>query len=122
MQRLILRSKNKIAAVSGLLLAAAFIHRWTAGSTAFFEGALIIASFLGVLPIALQAYQALRVKVVTIDLLVTLAVLGAWPLRTSKSRLLSLSCFCSVPIWSSAPCRRPARPSKNWWKWHLKLP
>jgi len=80
-QRLILRSKNKIAAVSGLLLAAAFIHRWTAGSTAFFEGALIIASFLGVLPIALQAYQALRVKVVTIDLLVTLAVLGALAIK-----------------------------------------
>ncbi|MDN6626742.1 MAG: heavy metal translocating P-type ATPase, partial [Pisciglobus halotolerans] len=43
-----------------------------------FNGALVIASILGVAPIALQAYQALKVKVVSIDLLVTIAVVGAF--------------------------------------------
>jgi Cd2+/Zn2+-exporting ATPase len=38
---------------------------------------LIIASVVGVAPIAIQAYQALRVKVVSIDVLVTIAVVGA---------------------------------------------
>ena len=37
----------------------------------------MIASIFGAAPIAIQAYQALRVKVVSIDVLVTIAVLGA---------------------------------------------
>ena len=40
-----------------------------------------IASVLGVLPIAIQAFQALRVKVISIDVLVTIAVLGAFFIR-----------------------------------------
>lgn len=43
--------------------------------------ALAIASVLGLAPIAIQAYQALRVKVVSIDVLVTIAVIGAFFLR-----------------------------------------
>ena len=38
----------------------------------------IIASILGAAPIAIQAYQALKVKVVSIDVLVTIAVIGAF--------------------------------------------
>src|SRR5690625_6581346 len=38
---------------------------------------LIIASILEIAPIAIQAYQALKVKVVSIDVLVTIAVVGA---------------------------------------------
>lgn len=81
MQRRILRSKNQIAVISGILIAIAFINRWTVGSVALFEWALIIASILGIVPIAIQAYQALRVKVVSIDVLVTIAVLGAFLIR-----------------------------------------
>src|SRR5690554_4351203 len=43
--------------------------------------ALILASLLGIAPIAIQAYQALRVKVVSIDVLVTIAVGGAFLIR-----------------------------------------
>ncbi|MDN6161439.1 MAG: heavy metal translocating P-type ATPase [Atopostipes sp.] len=78
MQGYILRNKNKITVVSGLLIAIAFLNHFTIGNTAIFNGALVIASILGVAPIALQAYQALKVKVVSIDLLVTIAVVGAF--------------------------------------------
>ncbi len=78
MQRLILRSKNKIALVSGLLLAVGFLSEWMLDQAAIFEGALIIAALFGVAPIAIQAYQALKVIVVSIDLLVTIAVIGAF--------------------------------------------
>lgn len=40
--------------------------------------ALIIASIMAVIPIALHAYQALKVKVVSIEVLVTIAVFGAF--------------------------------------------
>lgn len=78
MQRIILKSKNQITLISGILIAIAFISKWTTGMSEIFVGALIIASIIGAAPIALQAYQALRVKVVSIDVLVTIAVIGAF--------------------------------------------
>lgn len=81
MQRFIFRNKNKIALINGILIALAFIIRWTAGYMEIFTGLLVAASILGLIPIALQAYQALRVKVVSIDVLVTMAVGGAFAIR-----------------------------------------
>lgn len=81
MQRYILKSKNGITLLSGILIAIAFLSKWTAGNRTIFEWSLIAASILGAAPIAIQAYQALRVKVVSIDVLVTIAVLGAFIIR-----------------------------------------
>jgi Cd2+/Zn2+-exporting ATPase len=78
MQRHILKSKNKITLISGILIAIAFISKWTTGNMDIFVWSLVIASILGAAPIAIQAYQALRVKVVSIDVLVTIAVVGAF--------------------------------------------
>jgi len=67
--------------MSGILIATAFISRLALESLHIFHLLLILASILGVAPIAIQAYQALRVKVVSIDVLVTAAVLGAFVIR-----------------------------------------
>ncbi|NLC66455.1 MAG: HAD-IC family P-type ATPase, partial [Clostridium sp.] len=77
MQLYILSKKNRIMLIGGTLIAIAFINHWTISNMQIFEWTLIIASILGLAPIAIQAYQALRVKVVSIDVLVTIAVLGA---------------------------------------------
>ena len=78
MQRFILSKKNHIALAGAILIAAGFISglgfkNETAAALAF-----VIASVIGVAPIAIQAYQALRVKVVSIDLLGTIAAIGAF--------------------------------------------
>ncbi len=78
MQALVFKNKNKIMITSGILIALAFLSKWTLSNMLIFEVFLIIASIIGALPIAIQAYQALRVKVVSIDVLVTIAVLGAF--------------------------------------------
>lgn len=78
MQGYILKSKNKITLIGGILIAIAFISKWTVGNMELFKWTLILASVLGLAPIAIQAYQALRVKVVSIDVLVTIAVIGAF--------------------------------------------
>ncbi len=78
MQRYILRSKNKITVISGVLIAIAFLSHWTNFSHQLTDISLIIAALLGIAPIALQAYQALRVKVISIDVLITIAVMGAF--------------------------------------------
>ena len=77
MQGYILRKKNQITLIIGVLIVIAFMNHFTFGNVAIFNGALIIASILGVAPIAIQSYQALKVKVVSIDVLVTIAVIGA---------------------------------------------
>jgi Cd2+/Zn2+-exporting ATPase len=81
MQRYILRNKNKIAFIAGILIGIGFLSNWIFGNMAVFKWSLIIASVMGVAPIAIQAYQALRVKVVSIDVLVTIAVVGAFIIR-----------------------------------------
>lgn len=78
MQRYILSNKNKITLISGILIVFGFIGRFAMNNITIFTWSLIIASILGLAPIAIQAYQALRVKVVSIDVLVTVAVLGAF--------------------------------------------
>ena len=78
MQRYIFKNKNKFMLISGVLITIGFMSKWTMGNMMIFKTALIIASILGAAPIGLQAYQALRVKVISIDVLVTIAVVGAF--------------------------------------------
>mgnify|MGYP003898069243 CR=1 FL=1 len=81
MQRFLLRSRNQIAFGSGALIALAFLSKWLVGSDVLFQVLLIAASLIGAAPIAVQAYQALRVRVVSIDVLVTIAVAGAFVIK-----------------------------------------
>ena len=78
MQRFLMKNKNAITLVSGILIVLGFIARLGLGNMEIFNVLLIIASIIGVAPIAFQAYGALRVKVVSIDVLVTIAVVGAF--------------------------------------------
>lgn len=81
MQRYILRNKNSITLISGILIAIGFLSKWTMNNMTVFTWSLIVASVLGIAPIIIQAYQALMVRVVSIDVLVTIAVLGAFLIR-----------------------------------------
>ncbi|WP_423190246.1 heavy metal translocating P-type ATPase [Alkalibacterium sp. f15] len=77
MQKFILNQKKIITLISGSLIVIGFFSRFVLGNIMLLEGSLIIASVIGVAPIAIQSYQALKVKVISIDVLVTIAVIGA---------------------------------------------
>ena len=81
MQRFILGRKNHITLISAILIVAGFVSDLLFKNEPIAAAALIIASIIGAAPIALQAYQALRVKVVSIDVLVTMAVIGAFIIK-----------------------------------------
>jgi Cd2+/Zn2+-exporting ATPase len=81
MQRAILSKKNQITVISGILLIIALFGHFVLKSEEIVLPSLVTASVLGIAPIAIQAYQALRVKVVSIDVLVTIAVTGAFLIR-----------------------------------------
>lgn len=78
MQLYILSKKNQITIISGLLILFGFFSHFVLDNLFLSEWSLIIASIFGVAPIAIQAFQALKVKVISIDILVTIAVIGAF--------------------------------------------
>ena len=81
MQKFILGRKNHITIVSAILIIIAFVSKLGFENEQIAIWALVIASILGASPIAIQAYQALKVKVISIDVLVTIAVIGAFIVR-----------------------------------------
>lgn len=81
MQRFILSKKNPIAVISVILIAVGLTFEYGFKIELIAVLSLVIASVIGVLPIAIQAFQALKIKVVSIDLLVTIAVAGAFVIR-----------------------------------------
>lgn len=78
LQQWIMQHKNYWTAITGTLIFLARVAELFFASTLISKTLLIIASLIGVLPIFLQAYQAVKVKVISIDLLVTIAVIGAF--------------------------------------------
>lgn len=70
------RNKNRITALSGLLIAAAFTLNLI-GLGSYKNTALLFATIIASIPIFIKAFQALRMKAFSIELLVTIAVLGA---------------------------------------------
>lgn len=81
MQSWLLRNRNRMTATTGALVLAAFAVRLAVGEGPAVDGLLLAASLVGGLPIAVQAVQSLRVRVVSIDLLVTMAMIGAFAIR-----------------------------------------
>lgn len=68
--------KNRITALSGILIALGFTLG-TLGYTIAGDYALILATLIAVVPIAFKTYLALRMRAFSIELLVTIAVVGA---------------------------------------------
>ncbi len=81
MQKFISGKKNLVTLISAVLIAIALIGKYAFQNEAIPFWALVAASVLGVIPIAMQAFQALSVKVVSIDVLVTIAVVGAFAIQ-----------------------------------------
>ncbi len=71
------KTKNILTMVSGGLLLIALIAFLFQPGTVVQDILLIVASVIAGVPIAIKAFQALRLKAFSIDLLVTIAVVGA---------------------------------------------
>ncbi|KAF1305030.1 heavy metal translocating P-type ATPase [Enterococcus saccharolyticus] len=81
MQQTLLKHKNHLMWINGSFILISFFNHFLLHNQLLFATFLIIASVLGVLPIAIQAYQALKLRIISIDLLVTIAVIGAFIIK-----------------------------------------
>ncbi len=84
MQQKILKYRNRLMIVSGILIVVAFLGKKLFSQTEGAEVGLLLAAILAGTPILVQAFQALRVKVVSIDLLVTIAIIGALVIQNNE--------------------------------------
>lgn len=81
MQKWLMKNRNRLTEITGILIVLAFAAKWLFKSETAESGLLLAASLIGGFPIAESAWQALKVKVISIDLLVTLAILGAFVIQ-----------------------------------------
>ena len=81
MQKWLSSYRNWLTVITGVLIILAFAVKWFLSSEQGSAYLLFAASLVGGFPILVQAYQAIRVKVISIDLLVTLAILGAFVIK-----------------------------------------
>lgn len=77
MQQYILSKKNVITVISGSLIVLGFFSHFVLENVGLSEWSWIIASVFGITPIAIQAFQAMKVKIISIDVLVSIAAIGA---------------------------------------------
>lgn len=81
LSRFIYNHKYRLMIVSAIFIAYAFFNHYVVHTLYVSEILLIVSSILGLLPILLQAISALKVKVISIDVLVVLAVSGAFMIK-----------------------------------------
>ena len=77
-QQYIEKHSNQITLLTAILIIAGYLAKYALGSNVGYDVTLAVASIIAVIPIFIHAYQALKVKVISIELLVTIAVIGAF--------------------------------------------
>lgn len=73
----ILRHKKHITWITGLLILSSLILKFGLNNQTYVPLLLLVSSIIGVIPIAIQAWSSLRIGIISIELLVTIAVIGA---------------------------------------------
>ena len=77
LQALLKKYSNQLTGLSALLILIAYSGKYLLNSYFPWAFALLLATFIGLVPIAFQAVQALKFKQVSIELLVSIAVIAA---------------------------------------------
>ena len=78
LQQFFMRYKKQLLLVNTILLLLAEGSKWLLQMNLPYQALMLIVWIVGVLPIALTAISSLRVKLISIDVLVSLAVIGAF--------------------------------------------
>ncbi|WP_125604760.1 heavy metal translocating P-type ATPase [Lapidilactobacillus bayanensis] len=77
-QLFIQKHTNQITGATAALIVLGYLSKYFLGNNLIYQVSLAVASIIAVIPIAMHAYQALRAKTISIELLVTIAVIGAF--------------------------------------------
>ena len=90
MQVFINKNKNWLTLISGILIVIGLVAHHGFKNELLGIVTLTVAGIIGLVPVTIQAVQALRVKVVSIEFLVTIAVVGAFLIRNFEEAAIVL--------------------------------
>ena len=77
-QQFLTKHTNQITLITGILIVLGFLSKYALNYTLGYQIILAVASIIAVVPIAVRAWSALINKVFSIELLVSIAVIGAF--------------------------------------------
>ncbi|GBG93568.1 cation-transporting ATPase [Ligilactobacillus salitolerans] len=113
MQKIILAHKKELTIINGSLLLLALADHFFLTQGKIVPVALMLAGIAGVLPIAIQAFQSLKVKVVSIDVLVTIAVLGAFLVQSYEEAAVVTFLFLAGHFLEQATLKKTRKAIKS---------
>ena len=93
-----MKKKLRITIISGLLILAAWISYWIGFDKYYFDYLMITAAVIAGYQVALNAYNTLKKKILSIDALVTIAAIGALFIGEYWNQLQLPFCLPLVPI------------------------
>ena len=76
-QKQLQQHSNHLVILSAILIVLGYLGKYGVNQIWIWNSTMIIASIIGFIPVAIHAYQAIKVKQISIDLLVSIAVIGA---------------------------------------------
>lgn len=76
-QKRLQQHSNHLVILSAILIVLGYLGKYGVNQIWIWNSTMIIASIIGFIPVAIHAYQAIKVKQISIDLLVSIAVIGA---------------------------------------------
>ncbi len=94
-ERWIRNHTNHLTVITGILIVAGLGAKWL-GAAAFSQWLLAIASVIAAIPVVINAIEALRYKTISIELLVSIAVIGG--VYHSRIRRISGGHF-PISLW-----------------------
>lgn len=78
LQQFLTKHTNQITLITGILIVLGYLSKYLINFTLGYQVILAVASIIAVIPIAVRAWSALINKVFSIELLVSIAVIGAF--------------------------------------------
>ena len=77
-QKYVQDHNNQITLITAILIAAGYLSKYALNSLLGYNVILAVASVIAAVPIMMHAYQALKARVISIEFLVSIAVIGAF--------------------------------------------
>ena len=77
-QKYVQNHNNQITLITAILIAAGYLSKYALNSLLGYNVILAVASVIAAVPIMMHAYQALKARVISIEFLVSIAVIGAF--------------------------------------------
>lgn len=121
-QKRLQQHSNHLVILSAILIVLGYLGKYGVNQIWIWNSTMIIASIIGFIPVAIHAYQAIKVKQISIDLLVSIAVIGALFIGEYEESAIVTFLFAFGGFFGEKTLEKRDQVSKNSRIWHPAQP